>query len=78
MYLGDYYLNPENTASYPGHSLLNLRGQIRLGEKFELTLRLLNLSDKDYAERVDFAFGSYRYFVGQPRSLYLAIRYQLE
>ncbi|WDE09338.1 TonB-dependent receptor [Thalassomonas viridans] len=77
LHLGDYYLDPENTASYPGHDLFHLRGQVSLGDRLELSLRLLNLFDKDYAERADFAFGSYRYFVGHPRSLYLTVRYQL-
>ena len=77
QYLGDYYLNPENTARYPGHHLLHLRGQMQLGDNWQVSLRLLNLLDKDYAERADFAFGSYRYFVGHPRSLYLTLRYQL-
>ncbi|WP_281557889.1 TonB-dependent receptor [Thalassomonas sp. RHCl1] len=78
LHLGEYYLNPENTATYPGHDLFHLRGQMRLSEKFELSLRLLNLLNKDYAERADYAFGSYRYFVGHPRSLYLTLRYQLD
>jgi len=39
-------------------------------------LRLTNLLDEDYAERADFGFGSYRYFVGQPRGAYLEISYQ--
>ncbi|MDX1555540.1 MAG: LysR family transcriptional regulator, partial [Xanthomonadales bacterium] len=29
-------------------------------------LRVTNLLDEDYAERADFGFGEYRYFVGQP------------
>ncbi|WDE02745.1 TonB-dependent receptor [Thalassomonas actiniarum] len=78
LHLGEYYLNPENTASYPGHDLFHLRGQMYLSEKFQFSVRLLNLLDKDYAERADFAFGSYRYFVGHPRSLYVTLRYQLD
>ena len=34
------------------------------------------LTDVDYAERADFAFGAYRYFVGEPRSVYLTIQYR--
>jgi outer membrane receptor protein involved in Fe transport len=40
------------------------------------SLRITNLLDKDYAERADFGFGEYRYFVGQPRGAYLEISYQ--
>jgi len=75
IYLGDYFLNPENTARYNGHQLFHLRGQVNLSENLQVTLRLLNLADKAYAERADFAFGSYRYFVGQPRSFLLGVQY---
>lgn len=77
VHLGEYYLNPENTASYPGHDLINLRGKVTLGKQTEISLKLINLTNKDYAERADFGFGDYRYFVGQPRTLFLGIRYQL-
>ncbi|ABE54189.1 TonB-dependent receptor [Shewanella denitrificans OS217] len=78
QHLGEYYLNPENSASYPGHDLLHLRGQVQISDKLALSLRLNNVLDKDYAERADFAFGSYRYFVGQPRSVFLTLRYQMD
>ena len=76
QHLGSYYLNPENTADYAGHNLLNLRASFELSSQLSLNARLLNLSDQDYAERADFAFGNYRYFVGEPRSLFVGLRYQ--
>lgn len=75
VYLGSHYLNPDNTAKYEGHSLFNLRVSSRLGERWRGTLRLTNLLDEDYAERADFAFGNYRYFVGQPLGAYLEVGY---
>ena len=36
-----------------------------------------NLSDEEYAERADYAFGDYRYFIGEPRSLFVDIGWQL-
>ena len=41
----------------------------------DIGLRATNLTDEDYAERADFGFGSYRYFVGQPRGLYVELGY---
>jgi hypothetical protein len=41
-----------------------------------LTYGILNLLDEDYAERADFGFGSYRYFVGQPRRLLVSAIWQ--
>lgn len=74
LYLGDYYLDPQNLHKYSGHSLLNLRMAWQQDE-WRLAARLTNLTDRDYAERADFAFGDYRYFVGQSRGLYLSAAY---
>jgi outer membrane receptor protein involved in Fe transport len=74
--MGSYYLEPDNEHKYDGHSLLNLRVSSQLGPRWSGNLRLTNLLDEDYAERADFGFGEYRYFVGQPRGLYVEISYQ--
>lgn len=76
VHQGNYYLNPENTAEYSGHNLLNLRSGWALTDKVDISIRVTNLSDEDYAERADFGFGSYRYFVGEPRSVYATLRFK--
>jgi outer membrane receptor protein involved in Fe transport len=45
--------------------------------RWRASLRITNLLDEDYAERADFGFGQYRYFVGEPRGAYLEISYQI-
>ncbi|MEO0369405.1 MAG: TonB-dependent receptor [Pseudomonadota bacterium] len=77
IHLASYYLNPENTAEYDGHNLVNLRTHWQASERIQLSARITNLTDTDYAERADFGFGSFRYFVGEPRSLYVSVRYAL-
>ncbi len=77
VYMGSYYLEPDNKQEYKGHSLLNLRVSSQLGKQFSGSIRLTNLLDEDYAERADFGFGDYRYFVGQPLGAYIEIGYQL-
>ncbi len=77
VHQGNYFLNPQNSATYDGHQLLNLRAGYQWSDALSLQVRLINLTDEDYAERADFAFGSYRYFVGEPRSLYVGISYQM-
>ena len=62
--VGDYWLDASNAHRYPGHELLNLRGRWSMAPGWALTLRLNNALDRDYADRADFAFGSYRYFPG--------------
>jgi outer membrane receptor protein involved in Fe transport len=76
VYLGSYYTDPLNTAKYPGHRLLNLRIDYSISDGVSLHARLMNLADEKYAERADFAFGSDRYFVGEPASIYLGVTSQ--
>ncbi|MDO6695235.1 TonB-dependent receptor [Aliiglaciecola sp. 3_MG-2023] len=72
-HMDEYYLDPENTATYAGHDLFNLHSSWQMNDNISLALRLNNLTDRDYAERADIAFGNYRYFVGLPRTLFASI-----
>jgi iron complex outermembrane receptor protein len=71
QYLSEYYLNPENTTEYEGHQLVDFNIRYQLAKQISLSVHVLNLLDEEYAERADFAFGSYRYFVGQPRRAFI-------
>tara|TARA_B100000902_G_scaffold161900_1_gene157294 strand:+ start:259 stop:2343 length:2085 start_codon:yes stop_codon:yes gene_type:complete len=67
VHMGEYYTNPENTASYDGHDLLNLRIQYDVSEDFMVYLNVLNLADEEYAERADWSgYVGDRYFPGEP------------
>jgi iron complex outermembrane receptor protein len=77
VYMDEYYLEPNNEHQYDGHSLLNLRISSQFSKRFGGALRVTNLTDEDYAERADFGFGNYRYFVGQPLGAYFELSYQL-
>ncbi len=76
VYMDEYYLEPDNNHTYDGHSLFNLRVSANVFDRLDAALRVTNLLDKDYAERADYAFGNYRYFVGQPRGAYFELSYQ--
>jgi iron complex outermembrane receptor protein len=73
--IGRYYLDAENQFRYPGHSIANLRTGVRLSSALRLILRLNNVTDRDIADRADYAFGNYRYFPGRGRELFAEIRY---
>jgi iron complex outermembrane recepter protein len=74
--MGDYYSNPENTASYDGHNLLNLRSQYRVNDDLSLSLNLLNITDVEYAERADWtSFGGDRYFPGEPARAFFSVNW---
>lgn len=73
VHVGEHFLDAVNSARYPGHNLLHLRLQQTLNKTFTVSLRVTNVTDEDYAERADFAFGNYRYFIGEPRSAYVGV-----
>jgi iron complex outermembrane recepter protein len=74
--VGSYFADAANANKYGGHELLNLRLGWELTASWAATLRLNNLTDRDYADRADFAFGNFRYFPGRGRTLFAEIRYQ--
>ena len=73
--IGKYYLDAENRFDYPGHTIANLRAGFAFGDNVDVILRLNNVTDRDIADRADYAFGDYRYFPGRGRELFAEIRY---
>ena len=71
-----YYLTDGEAQEYEGHDLLHLRLRHQISESLFYGVRMTNLTDEEYAERADYAFGSYRYFVGEPRGIYLEFGWQ--
>lgn len=74
VHVGPYYLDEVNQRRYAGHDLLHLRLAARPMPKLEVSARLTNLTDEKYADRADFAFGDYRYFIGQPRAFIVGLQ----
>ena len=73
-HVGKYFLDAANTATYPGHTVANLRLNWDV-HPVRLALHIDNLFDKRYADRADFAFGDYRYFPARGRAAFLSIDY---
>lgn len=77
--MGKYYTNPENTASYEGHTLFNLRSIYQVSDDVALSLNVLNLADEEYAERADWTtFTGDRYFPGEPARAYFAVEWNFK
>lgn len=74
IHVGEYFADAANDARYAGHDLLNLRAVMRLREGWEAFAAVRNAADTRYAERADFAFGGFRYFPGEPRSVSVGFR----
>jgi outer membrane receptor protein involved in Fe transport len=75
-YLGGYFLDAANTATYPGHEVANFRVSwfpASFESRLRMDLRVDNLFDTAYADRADFAFGNYRYFPARGRAAFLSL-----
>lgn len=77
VHMGKYFLEAANDHDYQGHTLVNLRWQRDWRHNAYSIVRVNNVGDIDYAERADYSFGNYRYFVGEPRAVFieLGLRY---
>jgi outer membrane receptor protein involved in Fe transport len=74
-YVGKYFLDAANTATYPGHTVENLRMAWNATGSLRAALRIDNIFDRRYADRADFAFGNYRYFPARGRAVFLSVDY---
>lgn len=75
--MGWYYMDPADSHYYEGHTLLNLRGSWVLFGRTTVFARLMNATNKRYAERATFtntARGE-EFSPGLPRTLYLGVQY---
>lgn len=77
QHMGRYFLEPTQSHAYDGHDLLHLRLEHRLSRQWGVSVRVQNLGDERYADRADYAFGEYRYFIGEPRSAFVDLDWQL-
>jgi iron complex outermembrane receptor protein len=55
--------------------VLDLHASWRLSPAWKLGARVDNLTDQAYADRADYAFSTYRYFPGRPRTVFLEVAY---
>ncbi|GLX80610.1 TonB-dependent receptor [Thalassotalea eurytherma] len=77
QYIDDYYLNPENTSTYEGHTVFHLRSKIEASPNLSLFINIDNLFDKKYAERANYSsFTGERYFPGLPRNIKASVKYE--
>ncbi len=79
VHQGAYWMDDANTQQYPGHTLLNLRGNMQLGRDWTLWAQARNLTDKRYADSASKSnSGASTYSPGAPRSLMVGVSYQWE
>ncbi|CAN5296107.1 TonB-dependent receptor [soil metagenome] len=84
VHQGKYWMDNANTVKYPGHLLVNLRGNYKLAKRWEAWLQVRNLADRHYADLATSSYsglGAYspntqnQYTPGAPRSIMLGLAY---
>ena len=73
-HVGEYFMNPANTAVYEGHTVFGARGAWQFAPDQEAFIIIRNLTDERYADRADVAFGNMRYFPGEPVNITIGAR----
>ena len=69
-HMGRYTLDNADTHSYDGHELLNLRGTARLNDWLAVHGKILNLTNRPYADRAAITTtGVDQYFPGNPLTM---------
>ncbi|MBI3755973.1 MAG: TonB-dependent receptor [Deltaproteobacteria bacterium] len=75
-HLGSYWTNDENTKKYKGYDLLNVRASYNMAKQWELYAKVLNLTDRAYADRVSKSGASETlYAPGQPQTFFAGVVY---
>jgi iron complex outermembrane receptor protein len=81
--IGKYWLDDANSQDdegndriYQGYTIINLKAHYQVSKKLALHARLLNLSDKEYAQEASYRYGKTTYSPGAPRTVYIGLNYQ--
>lgn len=76
--VGSYWMDPENTTRYEGHTLATLRAELPLYQGVSLFGRLTNITNTRYAELASYTIARGAEFApGMPRSLYIGLGYEM-
>lgn len=75
QYIGKYWMDEANTKEYNGYSIGNLKADYKVKENLAIFGKVNNLTDKRYATRATYEFGSNNYTPGDPRQFFAGLEY---
>lgn len=76
QYIGSYWMDPENTKEYNGYSIGNLKADYKIKENVSVFGKVNNITDKRYATRATYEYGSNNYTPGDPRQFFAGLEYR--
>lgn len=75
QYVGDYYMNNENTKKYSGYEVGNVKGTYNLSKSLSIFGKVANITDKKYATSASSSWSD-SYTPGNPRAYYAGLNYK--
>ena len=76
QYVGDYYMDNENTKKYSGYEIGNIKGTYNLSKSFSVFGKVTNVTDKEYASSASRSYSTDSYSPGDSRAYYTGISYK--
>lgn len=73
---GDYYMDDVNSKKYSGYTIANLKFNYQISKELRLHGRVINLTDKYYAQQAEIAYGKEKYAPASGRTVYAGLSYR--
>jgi len=81
--IGEYWMDDANSVdsvtgkarTYGGYSIINLKARYQITPQLAFNARILNLTDKEYAQEAEYRYRKNSWSPGAPRTLYLGLNY---
>jgi len=73
---GDYYMDDENSKEYAGYTIANIKFNYQMSPTLRLHGRLINISDKYYAQQAEISYGKQKYSPAAGRTFYAGLSYR--
>jgi iron complex outermembrane receptor protein len=76
-HVGSSWLDDENTKRYAGYDVGNIKLRYEINDQFKVFAKVMNITDRIFAESATINYGSERYTPGAPRQAYVGFEYKL-
>jgi outer membrane receptor protein involved in Fe transport len=77
-HVGSYWLDDTNeNGRYAGHDVANLKMRYKVSNDLTVFARVINITDRLYAETASYSFGNENYTPASPRQVFVGFEYSL-
>ncbi|NRA84111.1 MAG: TonB-dependent receptor [Gammaproteobacteria bacterium] len=73
---GDYYMDDLNSKKYSGYTVANLKFSYQVSDALRLHGRVVNITDKYYAQQAEISYGKPKYSPASGRTVYAGLSYR--